>query len=57
MTTTKIAYIASAIVPFGLVLLACYGIAYVAMTGLKDRRARKLALLKVPAKARVKAPA
>ena len=45
MTTTKIAYIAAAIVPF------------VAMTGLKDRRARKLALLKVPAKARVKAPA
>ncbi len=57
MTTTKLAYIAAAIFPFGFVLLACYGIAYVALTGLKDRRARKLALHAAPANASLKAPA
>lgn len=46
MTTTKIAYLAAAILPFGLVLLACYGIAYVAVIGLRERRARRLAVEK-----------
>ncbi|MBS0233068.1 MAG: hypothetical protein JSR99_06240 [Proteobacteria bacterium] len=44
MTTTKVAYVVAAIVPFGLVLLACYGIAHVAMIGLRERRARQMAL-------------
>ncbi|WP_409562629.1 hypothetical protein RLW55_19265 [Hyphomicrobium sp. B1] len=50
MTMTKIAYLIAAIAPGGLILLACLGIAHVAMTGLKDRRAR-LALQRVPVKA------
>jgi hypothetical protein len=48
MTTTKIAYVVAAIVPFGLVLLACYGIAHVAMIGLRERRARRLTLQNLP---------
>ncbi len=48
MTTTKIAYVVAAIVPFGLVLLACYGVAYVAMVGVREKRARQLALQKAP---------
>jgi hypothetical protein len=48
MTMTKIAYVVAAIVPFGLVLLACYGIAHVAMIGLREKRARRLALQNVP---------
>lgn len=51
MTTTKIAYLIAAIAPGGLILLACLGIAHVAMTGLKDRRARQLALQTVPVRA------
>ena len=46
MTTTKIAYVVAAIVPFGLVALACYGIAYVAWVGLRERKAKRLALQK-----------
>ncbi|MET0409563.1 MAG: hypothetical protein ABW006_14475 [Hyphomicrobium sp.] len=48
MTMTKIAYLIAAVAPGGLILLACIGIAHVAITGLKDRKARELALLKVP---------
>ena len=40
MTTTKIAYVVAAIVPFGLVALACYGIAHVAWVGLRERKAK-----------------
>lgn len=45
---TKILYLFAAIAPGGLILLACLGIAHVAITGLKDRKARQLALQKVP---------
>jgi Flp pilus assembly protein protease CpaA len=47
MTTTKIAYGFAVIVPFGFVLLACIGIAHVALVGLRERKARRLALQKV----------
>lgn len=46
MTTTKIAYGIAAIVPFGLVILACIGITHVALIGLRERKARRLALQK-----------
>lgn len=57
MTATKIAYVLAAIAPGGVILLACLGIAHVAMTGLKDRRARQLALQKIPLKANVRSRA
>ncbi len=41
MTTTKIAYVAAAILPFGLVILACVGILHVAISGLRERRHRQ----------------
>ncbi len=41
---TKIAYVIAVIVPFGLVFLACIGIAHVAMVGLKEKKAKRLAL-------------
>ncbi len=44
MTMTKVAYVFAAVVPFGFVVLACAGIAYVAFQGLRDRKARRLAL-------------
>lgn len=46
MTTTKIAYGFAAVVPFGFVLLACIGIAHVVFVGLRERKARRLALQK-----------
>ena len=46
MTTTKIAYGFAAVVPFGFVLLACIGIAHVVLVGLRERKARRLALQK-----------
>lgn len=46
MTTTKIAYGFAVIVPFGFVILACIGIAHVALVGLRERKARRLALQK-----------
>lgn len=57
MTMTKIAYLIAAIAPGGLILLACFGIAHVAMTGLKDRRARRVALQAVPVKPSVRSRA
>jgi len=54
MTTTKIIYLIAAIAPGGLILLACLGIAHVAITGLKDRKARHLALQKAPVKPNVR---
>ena len=45
MTTTKVVYVVAAIVPFGLVALACIGILHVAITGLRDRRRRRRAEL------------
>lgn len=51
MTMAKIAYLIAAIAPGGLILLAGIGIAHVAMTGLRDRRARRLALQRIPVKA------
>jgi len=41
MTTTKVVYVVAAVVPFGLVALACIGILHVAITGLRDRRQRQ----------------
>jgi hypothetical protein len=41
MTTTKLAYVVAAIVPFGFVILACLGIAHVAIGGLRTRRHRR----------------
>lgn len=41
MTTTKLAIVVAAIVPFGFVILACIGILHVAMGGLRDRRLRQ----------------
>jgi Flp pilus assembly protein protease CpaA len=46
MTTTKIAYAFAVIMPFGLVILACIGIAHVALLGLRERKARRLAFQK-----------
>ena len=46
MTTTKIAYVFAAVVPFGFVILACAGIAHVAFVGLRERKARRLSLQK-----------
>ena len=43
---TKIAYVIAVIIPFGLALLACVGIAHVAMLGLRERRAKRVALQK-----------
>jgi hypothetical protein len=43
MTTTKVVYVVAAIVPFGLVALACVGILHVAITGLRERRLRRQA--------------
>ncbi len=40
MTTTKLTYIVAAIMPFGFVILACIGIAHVAIGGLRDRKRR-----------------
>ena len=47
MTMTKLTYVVAAIVPFGLVILACAGIAYVAFQGLRGRKARRLAFQNV----------
>ena len=47
MTTTKLLYVVAAIVPFGFVLLACIGIAHVAMGGLRARRLRQQNVLLV----------
>lgn len=41
MTMSKTAVLIAAIVPFGFVLLACLGIAHVAIGGLRDRRRRR----------------
>ncbi|MGO4682684.1 hypothetical protein [Hyphomicrobium sp. 2TAF46] len=46
MTSTKIAYVFAAIVPFGFVLLACAGIAHVVFVGLREQKARRLSLQK-----------
>jgi hypothetical protein len=43
MTTTKVVYVVAAIVPFGLVALACFGILHVAIGGLRERRLRRQA--------------
>jgi hypothetical protein len=43
MTTTKMAYLVAAIVPFGFILLASVGILHVALGGLRDRRLRQQA--------------
>ncbi len=43
MTTTKLTFIFAAIIPFGFVILACLGIAHVAIGGLRDRKRRRLA--------------
>jgi hypothetical protein len=47
MTTTKFILLIAAIAPGGVILLACIGIAHVALTGLKDRKARQLAVQKI----------
>lgn len=44
MTTSKIAFVVAAIVPFGFVILACIGIAHVALGGLRDRKRRQAAM-------------
>lgn len=46
MTTTKIAYVFAAIVPFGFVILACIGIGHVVFVGLRERKARRLSAAK-----------
>jgi hypothetical protein len=51
--TTKLTYVIAAIVPFGLVFLACVGIAHVVMVGLRERRARQLAHAKAALRPRV----
>jgi hypothetical protein len=43
MTTTKIIYAIAAIVPGGLIVLACIGILHVVSIGLRDRKLRRLA--------------
>jgi hypothetical protein len=42
--TAKITYAIAAIVPGGLILLACIGIAHVAMVGLRERKAKRVHL-------------
>ena len=42
---TKVVYIVAAIVPFGLVVLACIGIVHVAIGGLRRRKLRLQAQL------------
>lgn len=41
MTTTKIIYAVAAIVPGGLIILACIGILHVVTVGLRERRLRR----------------
>lgn len=43
MTSAKMFYALAAIVPGGFIVLACFGILYVARVGLRERRQRRAA--------------